>query len=155
MVVEKLQSSAILNISRVIKMELETVRYCCICGNPLNKILKHICPTGASKILFALRPNCLIPWDDPIREEFGYHNFPHSSSSYIDYLEYSCSIFSKLCARYGFELKDLPQKIDRPKSTFSAVIFSGKIEVTKAPFFPWYNGVLPLLFYHKEGCFCC
>jgi hypothetical protein len=87
-----------------------------------KKVLKRIGPTGASKILFAIRPNCLIPWDDPIRAQFGFNEIYYASSSYIDYLQYSCSLFSKLCSRYNFNLLDLPKQLDRPQSTVPMII---------------------------------
>ena len=33
-----------------------------------SKSVIMVGPTGAAKILFAIRPNALIPWDDPIRK---------------------------------------------------------------------------------------
>lgn len=83
---------------------------------------KRIGPTGASKILFGLRPNSLIPWDEPIRKAFGCHKHPYEALCYIYYLEHSILIFNKLCHNYGFELKNLPQKIDRPQSTVPMII---------------------------------
>jgi hypothetical protein len=43
----------------------------------------EIGPTGASKILFALRPSALIPWDDPIRKRFDADG---SACSYTNFL---------------------------------------------------------------------
>jgi hypothetical protein len=43
--------------------------------------------TSASKALFAIRPKCAIPWDEPIREEF---NLGDDGPSYRQILERSC-----------------------------------------------------------------
>ena len=50
-------------------------------------------PTGTAKILFAVRPNALIPWDDPIRQRFGEDN---SARSYINYLRAAKSHLEEL-----------------------------------------------------------
>jgi hypothetical protein len=44
-----------------------------------REIRHRVGPTGAAKILFALRPNALTPWDDAIREHLGLDG---SASSY-------------------------------------------------------------------------
>jgi len=43
--------------------------------------------TSAAKALFAIRPKCAIPWDEPIREEFG---FGDDGFSYRRMLDRSC-----------------------------------------------------------------
>ncbi|MDO8549467.1 MAG: hypothetical protein Q7S39_04845 [Ignavibacteria bacterium] len=49
-----------------------------------NKYLNiTIGPTGASKILFALRPNSMIPWDEPIRKMLKLNG---DGNSYVEYL---------------------------------------------------------------------
>ena len=40
-------------------------------------------PTGAGKILFALRPRQLPPWDDPIRKAKGWNGDGHSYRRYL------------------------------------------------------------------------
>lgn len=79
-------------------------------------------PTGAAKILFALRPKALPPWDEPIRNKLGYDN---SRDSYIKYLKQIISILEnldKLCQKNGFQLIDLPTKLGRPNSTVPKLI---------------------------------
>jgi hypothetical protein len=79
-------------------------------------------PTGAAKILFALRPNALVPWDEPIREEL---RLDGSASSYINYLEIvKCNLeeLSETCKRSGYSLSDLPKLIDRPSSSLAKLI---------------------------------
>lgn len=79
-------------------------------------------PTGTAKILFALRPTALLPWDDPIREEFGLDGSAHSYGVYLrvarDYLEE----LSHDCKQNGFDLTDLPVKLGRPDSSIAKLI---------------------------------
>ncbi len=79
-------------------------------------------PTGASKILFAIRRNAFIPWDEPIREKFGYDG---SGKSYLNYLKYIKSILKSLkpaCEKNGFDFADLPKQLGRPDSTVPKLI---------------------------------
>lgn len=74
-------------------------------------------PVGTAKLLFAFRPNALMPWDDPIRKRFG---FDGSASSYRQYLEQTARWLTDLsneCKKHGFNLEDLPLKIGRPRSS--------------------------------------
>jgi hypothetical protein len=74
-------------------------------------------PTGAAKILFAIRPNALAPWDDSIRNGLGYDDSP---TSYVEFLKAMKAVLCSLgmvCLKRGFELKDLPQTLGRPDST--------------------------------------
>ncbi len=70
-------------------------------------------PTGAAKILFALRPNTFIPWDQPIRTKF---ELDGTADSYCDYLltvRDQLEELSKDCERNGFALHDLPNVLKR------------------------------------------
>jgi len=79
-------------------------------------------PTGAAKILFAVRPRALLPWDDSIRESRGYDD---SQASYLSFLRSAKSVLQELatsCQRNGFQLADLPQLLGRPYSTVAKLI---------------------------------
>lgn len=79
-------------------------------------------PTGAAKVLFAIRPHALPPWDAPIRRGLGYDT---SQASYVSYLLHVKSILEELadaCQRNGFELTDLPRQVGRPSSTVPKLI---------------------------------
>jgi hypothetical protein len=79
-------------------------------------------PTGAAKILFAIRPNALIPWDDAMRKHF---HLDGSSGCYGKYLgkvrkyvrEISCE-----CKRNGFELSELPSRLGRKDSSITKLM---------------------------------
>lgn len=79
-------------------------------------------PTGASKILFALRPLALIPWDDPIRKRFNYDG---SGRSYVEYLRRVKNNLRELeqdCKSKGFKLADLPSLLGRPSPSLVKLV---------------------------------
>lgn len=74
-------------------------------------------PTGASKILFALRPNLAVPWDSYIRDNLGYSG---NGSSYVEYLKRLIEEIEELkesCKENGHHLKEVPSIIGREGST--------------------------------------
>jgi hypothetical protein len=79
-------------------------------------------PTGTSKILFALRPNALIPWDGAMRKEFGLDGSSHSYGEYLRKVRMYLQEVSHECTRNGFELRDLPTKLHRPDSSITKLI---------------------------------
>jgi len=79
-------------------------------------------PTGAAKILFALRPNALIPWDIPIRDKF---NLDDSAHSYCAYLRIAKDYLEELkpdCIKFGFTITDLPEIFNRPVSSVAKLM---------------------------------
>ena len=79
-------------------------------------------PTGASKVLFAIRPQALPPWDDKIRRHLGYDG---SRASYLAFLGHVRSLLEHLaglCKREGFALAELPRRLGRPQSTLPKLI---------------------------------
>jgi hypothetical protein len=79
-------------------------------------------PTGAAKILFAIRPHALPPWDDAIRRAFGYDRSPKAYLSFFRHVRSLLDDLAKSCEREGFELADLPRKLGRPHSTLPKLI---------------------------------
>ena len=79
-------------------------------------------PTGAAKVLFALRPNTFPPWDDPIRTHF---KFDGSSYSYQRFLR---KVQGELCdleddaKKFGVQPAGILRKIGRPDSTFPKIV---------------------------------
>ena len=74
-------------------------------------------PTGASKVLFAVRPQAAIPWDAPERKAL---RFDDSDRGYIAYLRQAQGILRALspaCRRYGIQLADLPTLLGRREAT--------------------------------------
>ena len=87
-----------------------------------NKLEVHIGPTAASKVLFAIRPKALMPWDEAMRIAFKCDGNPES---YFDYLMEIRNItlhIGELCRNKGFQIYDLPQRLGRENSTVLALI---------------------------------
>lgn len=71
-------------------------------------------PTGASKVLFALRPEAFLAWDDAIRRRFG--------GSYRLFLDGVCEHLRELvddARRLGIEAGEIPGRVARPDSSLA------------------------------------
>ena len=99
-------------------------------------------PTGASKILFAIRPNALAPWDKGIRKKFKCSEFIITGVSlgaekavertldkmqreYVKYLRKLKVHLEEIethCLEYGFQLRDLPGQLGRIHSSVPKLI---------------------------------
>lgn len=87
-----------------------------------NLLSINVGPTGASKILFALRPEVMVPWDVAIRNGLGYNG---DGESYVNYLKQSKSLIESLstsCKKKGIELLEVPQELGREESTVAQLI---------------------------------
>ncbi|MBE9570504.1 MAG: hypothetical protein IMF11_07750 [Proteobacteria bacterium] len=82
-----------------------------------NKLEVHIGSTAASKILFALRPKALMPWDEAMRKYFGCSGSPGSYFEYLIEIRDLTLHIGRLCENKGFQIDDLPQRLGRPDST--------------------------------------
>lgn len=71
-------------------------------------------PTGAAKTLFALRPNLVAPWDEPIRAAKGWGP---DAASFQSYLREVAKQLRDLSAAAGVQVRDLPALVGRPKSS--------------------------------------
>ncbi len=79
-------------------------------------------PTGASKILFALRPRAYLPWDIAIRRSLGYGN---DGKGYVDYLldvGQALRVLERSCVETGSSLKELPSQLGKPEATIPALV---------------------------------
>ncbi len=79
-------------------------------------------PTGAAKILFAIRPHSMLPWDEPIRKVL---NFGGDAGQYIEFLKQTKTLLISLegeCQKAGFRLEELPAKIGRENSSVPKLI---------------------------------
>ena len=87
-----------------------------------NEFSKSVGPTGAAKILFALRKDAFPPWDIKIRKRLGYDGV---SPSYKKYLKDVQEILHQLkaeCQKHGTELSKLPQTLGRPSSSLVELV---------------------------------
>lgn len=77
----------------------------------------HIGPTAASKVLFAVRPMAMMPWDDAMREHFGCDGRPQSYFEYLKIIRSLTLRIKGLCTTKGFQIEHLPIELERPEST--------------------------------------
>jgi hypothetical protein len=71
-------------------------------------------PTGAAKTLFALRPNVVPPWDDPIRGALGLGG---DLESFGDYLLGVAEQLGALALEADVPVSELPAFVGRPDSS--------------------------------------
>jgi len=76
-------------------------------------------PTTAAKILFFLRPKALPLWDNAIKDKLIQRNSIDGSGKalYKSYLKHAKHIVLDLrkdCEKHGFELAELPRKLNKP-----------------------------------------
>lgn len=89
-------------------------------NNQISRI--EIGPTGAAKILFALRPDTLVPWDILIRSN---HDLDGSARSYRSFLIIVRDHLNELnveCEKFGINLEDLPGILGRPESSLVKLV---------------------------------
>ena len=82
----------------------------------------RIGPTAASKVLFAIRPKALMPWDEAMRISFECDGSPESYFKYLITIRNLTLHIGDLCRNKGFQIDDLPQKLGRPNSTVLALV---------------------------------
>ena len=87
-----------------------------------RKVEVSIGATAASKILFAIRPGALMPWDEAMRTGFKCDGSPTSYSDYLKEIRRMTFEIGDLCKNNGFEIDDLPKELGRPKSTVLALV---------------------------------
>lgn len=79
-------------------------------------------PTGAAKILFALRSQAFPPWDKSIRDGLGYDG---SQKSYIKYLQWVRSELQEVVTdaeAHGIAMNDIPNGLNRPFSSLPKLV---------------------------------
>ena len=60
--------------------------------------VKHVGPTGASKILHLLKPNVFVMWDQEIRRQYGVSD---NEEGYLEFLAEMKSLLKELLDEYG------------------------------------------------------
>lgn len=79
-------------------------------------------PTGTSKILFAIRPNSFIPWDELMRSHF---HFDGSAEDYVKFLHQVRSNLEELdeaCNKLRYGILDLPKLVNKPNSRLTKLM---------------------------------
>jgi len=87
-----------------------------------GQIRVNIGPTGAAKLLFALRPKILPPWDHPIRRELGFDGRKESYERFLYHTKKQLNNLSRQCEEHGFHIQDLPKKLGREDVTLPKLI---------------------------------
>jgi hypothetical protein len=82
----------------------------------------EIGPTGTAKILFALRPNALVPWDEPIRRHFQLDGSAHAYIGYLHIVRKNLEELDQACKELGHRLSDLPELLNRHTSSLVKLI---------------------------------
>jgi hypothetical protein len=76
--------------------------------------------TAAAKVMFAVRPNAFLPWDDPIRLAFGWSG---GGAAYVELLRLSASALSGLAHRLSTSVSGLPGILHRPESSPPKLVY--------------------------------
>ena len=82
----------------------------------------EIGPTGAAKILFAIRPHALVPWDIQIRGEFGLDGSARSYRSFLLLVKEHLTELNNECEKHGLNIADLPVVLRRQESTLAKLV---------------------------------
>ena len=78
--------------------------------------------TAASKILFAIRPEALMPWDEAMRKRYQCDGSPESYLKYLKIIRDLTYHIRDLCENKGLKIDDLPGELGRPESTVLALV---------------------------------
>lgn len=87
-----------------------------------KRLQMGIGPTAASKILFAVRPEALMPWDEAMRNEFGCDGSKESYFKFLVEIRKLTFRIEELCKANDFDISELPHKMDRDGSTVLELI---------------------------------
>lgn len=82
----------------------------------------EIGPTGAAKILFALRPDALVPWDIQIRSDHELDGTARSYRSFLIIVREHLNELNIECEEYGINLENLPVLLGRPESSLVKLV---------------------------------
>jgi hypothetical protein len=78
--------------------------------------------TGAAKLLHALRPRVLPPWDDPIRSALSLDGGRDSYLTYLLDVQANVRGIEKEAAAAGIKAADIPRALGRPKSSLPKMV---------------------------------
>ncbi|MGE5617849.1 MAG: hypothetical protein ACM3US_01175 [Sphingomonadaceae bacterium] len=79
-------------------------------------------PTAASKVLFALRPHALLPWDDAIRDGFECDGSAESYLRFLREIREQAKGTAGACEKIGFGITGLPNALGCPNATVIELI---------------------------------
>ena len=76
--------------------------------------------TAAAKALFAIRPQAVPPWDEPMRRAFGWGRV--DAEEYATFLTAAREALLGLAGRLRVEPSELPAALDRPTSSPAKIV---------------------------------
>ena len=79
-------------------------------------------PTGAAKIMYALRPNSLPPWDAAIRQHFEWDGSPDSYACFLRRVKREIQELASDAHSYGITAAAIPSEIGRIASTLPKIV---------------------------------
>jgi hypothetical protein len=71
-------------------------------------------PTGASKTLFAMRPNLCVPWDDKIRVAYGLST---GGEGYREFLKLTKDLLTTVAEEFAVSWEQIPGIVGRPSAS--------------------------------------
>lgn len=87
-------------------------------------------PTAASKVLFALRPEALAPWDDKMRTRLGYSDGAEGYLEFLEMVRARARSLAAQCRDHGFDISELPQKLGREEHCTVVALLNEHMWVT-------------------------
>ena len=79
-------------------------------------------PTGAAKVLYAVRPRVFPPWDDPIRKALGLDGGSRGYLRYLQDVRDQALALKAEAAAHGLDPAELGRVLGRPVSTLPRLI---------------------------------
>jgi len=79
-------------------------------------------PTGAAKVLYALRPEAFPPWDTAIRQELGYSGSPESYRLFLEHVTGRVQELINDARRFGVGAEDIPATVGREGASLVKLI---------------------------------
>jgi len=87
-------------------------------------------PTAASKVLFALRPKSLAPWDAKMRRKLGHGDGAKGYLEFLKMMRGRAQSLAKQCHQYDFDISELPLKLGRSETTTVVALLNEHMWVT-------------------------
>lgn len=87
-----------------------------------KQLTASIGPTAASKVLFALKPASVPPWDEAMRKHFSCDGSAESYQKFLETVGGMALNVSAQCERNGFPISRLPIELGRPNATVVSLL---------------------------------
>lgn len=78
--------------------------------------------TGAAKILFAIRPHSLVPWDGAYRKKLKYKDSGSEYARHLNEVKYLVNELKIQCTKNRFSIEDLPEQLGRSYATVPKLV---------------------------------